>query len=244
MIRKLFVLLFALACSSALAQGVSVIPAGGGACNITPAQLNTLVSDSAAHAASIASYPTKSETLYNKTLDGNTTVFNGSSTQDFSVATLTLGNIGDKFSCVYAYSGSNMSVSTGTTIIATYATLVTDSDSEFDAPNGEFTAKKSGVFEVDMGVYSAWSVTGAAYGAEIDAMIYKNGASYARSFSTFDQTQAGAVVVYKQARVTRIIALSAGDKITGRYSISLAGETSRPSVANTNDHYISIKQIR
>lgn len=49
----------------------------------------SLVTRMASAEANIASYPTKSETLYNKTLDGNTCIVPGSSTQNFTTAGLT-----------------------------------------------------------------------------------------------------------------------------------------------------------
>lgn len=188
------------------------------------------------------------ETLYNKTLDGATTVFNGSSTQNFSVATLTVGNISGTF--VQAYlSAAAVTMATNTATIATFATEVpgTDANNEFNHTTGAFVPLVSGVYRVSG--QAAWilEVTGmTTYGAT-SVSVYKNGSDTGfRAVEWFREATTNFSVAVHRAyqNYTFDVPLSAGDTLTIRYLVDAAGMTQNPQCAAYQDTMMSIVKVR
>lgn len=185
--RQTLALLIAfLLCVSAAVAQVNVIPSGG----VGAVTLDNEV------------------TLYNKTLDGNTTVFNGSATQDFSVATLTPGNIGGMTLVRTRLSGGGQTItSTSTPALVLWDTE--DYDTNNEQLGATFTAKVSGVYLVtaDISIQSSATLTW------MKAAVYKNDVLISANFQDYGTT-ARATANVQSINLCTVVRLSVGDTIT------------------------------
>lgn len=144
------------------------------------------------------------QTLYNKTLDGATTVFNGSTTQNFSVATLTVGSIGGWTNVVASFSSSRQIGNNGV-VLATFTDTV-DPTNEFSG--GVFTAASASTQLVTCVLFCVSSSSS----GNRSLMIYKNGSPYGPA--TFDAPDSAG---YSCSRISAMVSVSPGETIDVRF---------------------------
>jgi hypothetical protein len=222
---------------SAFAQ-VSVSTSGGGT---TAAEQSAIAAATAHAAATTAAHglaagiapvgASGAQTLYGKTLDANTTIYVGSATQNFSVATLTFSNASAGTLIVAHKSAAVTTDSLGTPVLMVWDTPVTDMCSEMIGAT--FTTKLSGCRKLRASV--SFQSTGTNTGFAVN--IYKNNTL----IQVFNRDFAAGAMVNHEVSGEVIVPVSVGDALTVK--VWSSGGTAN-TTASTQYNSLSIEQIR